>query len=327
MTPEEYMVAKTAAVAAAVRAAQRAASLAAGSAISQLQWIQLLQTVFPEVERRRTEVASLARTFYDTERAKAVPSAPRNERLLEGTDFQVFARNMEPAKRRVLQAEAPRDAVTHFTMRVAREIEIAGRNQIIHAIEEDPYLDDLLDADEPEDDQVDIEEDTHHTPVVSLAEHRLRRSQPSNPRLVKGWARVATGRETCAWCLMLISRGPVYSGPDAAGLDLDDTTTIDLWNEAGQDLSKFRELVDGSLQEWHAGCDCVVVPVFDTANWVGKEAWEQAEKLWIDAGKEADERIASGEARTNNTNKETLNALRRRLYRGEISIPSYAFAA
>lgn len=32
-----------------------------------------------------------------------------------------------------------------------------------------------------------------------------------------GWARVPTGSDTCAWCLMLASRGAVYSTAQAAG--------------------------------------------------------------------------------------------------------------
>lgn len=146
-------------------------------------------------------------------------------------------------------------------------------------------------------------------------------------QIVQGWARVATGRETCAWCLMLISRGPEYLGSDSAGLHLDDETAADLFREAGGDLEKFREETQDHIEEWHAGCDCLVVPVFDVANWPGMAAHKRAEQLWIDAGKEARQLIASGRARTNNTNTETLNALRRRLTRGEISMTDYALAA
>lgn len=147
------------------------------------------------------------------------------------------------------------------------------------------------------------------------------------PQTVKGWARVATGRETCAWCLMLISRGPDYLSAGNAGIDLDDETVVDLWQEAGMDLGKFREETVEFIEQWHAGCDCLVVPVFDKANWPGMAAQKEAERLWIEASKEASQLIESGEARSNNLNKETQNALRRRLERGEITIPSYAFAA
>src|SRR5690606_20920126 len=52
------------------------------------------------------------------------------------------------------------------------------------------------------------------------------------------WARVPTGAETCAFCLMLASRGFDYSSEAAAG--------------GGGDEHKF-----------HADCDCQVVPTWD----------------------------------------------------------------
>lgn len=344
MTPDEYMEAKTAAVAAAALAAQRAALLAARAALSPIEWLRLLQLVFPEVERRRTEVASLARTFYDTERRLHVPVAtPRNDRPLMGSNFEVFVKEMQPVRKLMLQESAPRKAVPHFTMRVAREVEMAGRRQIVNAVEVDPYVEELIKA-EPTPDFAEMVQQAQtrsesrtqsRAPVFNLAERREQRpaerqptpAAPDEPRLVKGWARVATGRETCAWCLMLISRGPVYSSSETGGLNVDETTTIDLWNEAGQDLQAFRASLEGQMSEWHAGCDCVTVPVFDRANWVGRDAHKEAEQLWITSGKAASALIKAGESRTDDIYKETLNHLRRRLYAGEISVPSYAQAA
>lgn len=159
---------------------------------------------------------------------------------------------------------------------------------------------------------------------------------------VIGWARVATGAETCAWCLMLISRGAelnhkgnfAYSDAAAAGLNLDDGTALELWEEAGGDVAKFKALLYDDddedeilMEKWHTGCDCLAVPVFDINNWPGREAAKRAQQLWIDASLEASDLIESGEARSSNKNRETLNALRRRLERGEISMSNYAFAA
>lgn len=58
MTPEEYAAAKAAAVAAAIAVAQQVAKLAAKVVLTPFEWLRLLQIVYPEVERRRTEVAS-----------------------------------------------------------------------------------------------------------------------------------------------------------------------------------------------------------------------------------------------------------------------------
>lgn len=154
--------------------------------------------------------------------------------------------------------------------------------------------------------------------VENAGRRQIIRAVENDPagRIVKGWARVATGRETCAWCLMLISRGPVYQAADTAGLDLDDTSA-EMALAAGEDVSDH-------MTEWHTGCDCKVVPVYSRKNWPGKEAADRALELWKEADREAVALIDSGTARTSNRNREAINALRRRLERGEINPREYA---
>lgn len=53
-----------------------------------------------------------------------------------------------------------------------------------------------------------------------------------------GWARVPSGAETCAFCLMLASRGAVYGSRETAG--------------------------DGG--SYHGDCDCVATPIRDDAD-------------------------------------------------------------
>ncbi|UJD20944.1 capsid maturation protease [Mycobacterium phage HarryHoudini] len=273
---------------------QRFASLFTGPALSLPEWARFLQTLFPEVKRRYAEAADLGRNFYDSQRRLHHPELPRNERLRSDLQWEWFVQNMEPARKEMSQADSPRSAVTRTTLAAVREVEMAGRRQIIGAVKND-----------------------------------------SAPQIVQGWARVATGRETCAWCLMLIARGAevnhkgnfAYREAQSAGINLDDETVIDLWNESGQDLEKFREATKEHVEEWHIGCDCLAIPVFDVQNWPGRDAALRAQQLWIDASKEAARLIESGEARSKNQNKETQNALRRRLYRGEIAMSNYALAA
>jgi hypothetical protein len=122
-----------------------------------------------------------------------------------------------------------------------------------------------------------------------------------------------------------------YAEAATAGINLDDETAIDLFREAGGDPVKFlknlREDSQENVDEWHTGCDCVAVPVFDLKDWPGRDQATRALALWIDAGKEADKLIESGKSRTKNVNKETLNALRRRLSSGDFSMSNYAIAA
>lgn len=68
-----------------------------------------------------------------------------------------------------------------------------------------------------------------------------------------GWARVARGGHTCAFCLLLVSRGPVYKS-EATG-----------------------------AFESHPACDCIAVPVYDKGNWPGRQQWLAAERLYKQA--------------------------------------------
>ena len=97
------------------------------------------------------------------------------------------------------------------------------------------------------------------------------------PPDIVGWARVATGDETCAWCMMLVSRGPVYYSADSAGSAL---LTQEWLNEVEESKG-----VDPSLpmNEWHTGCDCTVMPVYDKNDWPGKDAADEALEKWNQA--------------------------------------------
>lgn len=79
-----------------------------------------------------------------------------------------------------------------------------------------------------------------------------------------GWARVASGRETCAFCTLLISRGPVYKSKAVA-----ERTTV--------------RSSKGEGRRYHDRCDCIAVPVFDEERWPGRQQWLDAERLWIDS--------------------------------------------
>ncbi|WRQ09082.1 protease [Mycobacterium phage terelak] len=292
MNPEEYAAAQLLISAAVVRHVRNVAGFFAQPALTMFDWLRLLDLLFPEIQRRRTEASVLARRFYDSQRAQHHPDLPRNDRPLEGTTFEKFVENMDPARERMQQADTRGDALTHLTLRAVREVENAGRQQIIHAVENDP-----------------------------------------EPRVLRGWARVATGRETCAWCLMLISRGPTYVRAETAGLDLDTEHALELFENNDQE-TYFAD-IGGEIKQWHTGCDCKVIPVFRNEDWFGKEAADRALDLWGDATKEAialeDKGLVhkSGKKKGQpfTRNELAINALRRRLERGEISAQQYAALA
>lgn len=71
---------------------------------------------------------------------------------------------------------------------------------------------------------------------------------------ISGWARADPNPPTCAFCLMLISRGPVYRSAASAG----------------------------KSNSWHIRCSCQPVPVV-RGDWPGRNQYEQAEALWAES--------------------------------------------
>lgn len=119
------------------------------------------------------------------------------------------------------------------------------------------------------------------------------RAVEGDPEVV-GWARVQGGEDSCAFCAMLISRGPVYQFADTAGLDMDDTTAVELFRQSlnGNNDGQMDEL----MTRWHPNCDCKVVPVFDRGNWPGRDEYLNALELWKEATKDG----SKGQAALNN---------------------------
>nr|WP_236745623.1 hypothetical protein [Mycobacteroides abscessus] len=275
--------------------------MAAGQSLSLANWGKSLELLFPAVQQGRWDSAVLGRKFYDDQRARHFPDLPRHDRFIENYEFSDFVFDMEPVRRDLMEMRSSRDAVEHIALRAVRSVENGARRQIIQAVESDTDL-----ADE-------------------LSEDQLRKKS----RRVQGWARVATGRETCAWCLMLISRGPVYMDAVTAGLDLDHLSAVEM-HLNGEDISDYME-------QWHTGCDCKVVPVFKNEDWAGKAAYLKAEKLWIEATNEAkklreeepDRVYTAGKNKGKpiTLNDDVINALRRKLSRGEIKPEDFAFVA
>ena len=89
-----------------------------------------------------------------------------------------------------------------------------------------------------------------------------------------GWARIMTGAETCAFCVMLASRPGsgerrFYTSADAAGGEL---ATMQY-----RGTSMF-------VNRYHNHCDCIVVPIYDENNWIGREQADYLyEKVYLPA--------------------------------------------
>lgn len=133
-------------------------------------------------------------------------------------------------------------------------------------------------------------------------------------KLRVGFARVATGRETCAFCLMLVSRGPVFKSELKAGAKHEGASEIMEQKNTFSD-----DELDELMTRWHPGCDCKVVPVFDEDNWQGRDDFIRMENIWKE--------YTSGFSGAKFTKNDKLNAFRRAIERGAINPAEFAAAA
>jgi hypothetical protein len=325
VTPEEYQAEQALITALAARYVASLGSNFIVPRIGLREWLDFLKLLFPEVQYRRSEAAELARRFYDSQRLEYVPDLLRNDVDLEGTSFEEFVRQMEPARKKMSVANSPQDALTRTILQVTREIENAGRRQIIHAVNTDADLVQRL-----------IEQEQREAARAAAAEATIPQL-PGGARVVRGWARVATGLETCAWCLMLVSRGPVYYEADRAGLTYDEQLAQSLYKKTSPDLDSYFDEINDFMEEWHPGCDCKVVPVFKAEEWPGRAMQKQAEDLWVRATEEAKRYRRENPDRVHlagknkgekfTLNQDTVEALRRMINRGEVNFTQLALAS
>lgn len=233
-----------------------------GVPVSESAWVAILRLLFELLRPAARQSALNYREFYDAERDKRFPGLGVHEVPLQLPGFARFVSDMEELKPKFMSGLSDDADVTRVKLRVARTIENSGRRTIIRAVEApDPELaSEVLDTDEfAEDDE------PQEGNVVPLRKKRV----------VKGFARMATGRETCGWCWMLVSRGPVYSSMESAGFTGSFHDLLDVHNGANFDPSIM-------MNQWHDGCDCKVVPVWDLEDYPGKERSDAALELWKD---------------------------------------------
>jgi hypothetical protein len=320
VTPEQYAAAQALITAKATGYVASITQFFLGQALNPRAWLKFLELLFPQVQQARFDSARLARAFNDSQRKAAYPDLPRQDRNIEAYDFRQFITEMEPARVRMSMPESPPDAKVSMQLLVARTVETGGRRQIIKAVEDDTDLEEkLLDA----------------GPADSVEYNLSGTEKVTGGGPVLGWARIATGKETCAWCLMLVSRGPVYSSAIKAGLKLDDIDAADVY---AMDDPEMRTMMD----EWHPGCDCKVIPVYDYNNWAGRYESERALVLWNKASKEARRTLSRYQeegrekmyfSRKHNAwlpttlNREAQNVLRRQLSAGDIQMRELTAAA
>lgn len=262
-------------------------------------WHQLMVLLFSVVAPASVRSAELARSFYDSERAKA--GLPELKVPLAELSFRRFVWDMQPVREAFRKPITTDHEIHKAALRAARSVENSGRWTIMKATEQpDPALEAAAKAEELDDaDSPEVSGDDSSEADDAAEEKEPAKKKPEKvSKLVRGWARVATGKETCGWCWMLVSRGPVYSSARAAGSHLDDRDAL---QTVGAGLFDPKE----HMNQWHEGCDCKIVPVFRLDKWEGRDRYLAAKDLWYSATK-------------GYRGKDAVNAFRRAVEAGQL---------
>lgn len=263
-----------------------------GSVLTPPLWMQIIEFLFTVAKPTSVEVAKLARLFYDSERARVLPEAPRHDIFLADMSFDVFSRDMQGIENVRVGEMITKDTIDKINLRMARSVENTGRWTIMKAVETpDPWF-------EAADDESWMPEEGFSSRTLSREELRnLRKDLNRRKNGVQGWARVPTGNETCAFCLVMCSRGAVYRDAKSAGSRVDSEEALRL-----QRAGLFTP--EDHMTQWHTGCDCKVVPVWDLDDWPGMERADALYRMWSKATK-------------NTYGKESMRAFRRMIESGE----------
>ncbi|WP_167768993.1 hypothetical protein [Nocardia sp. CS682] len=142
----------------------------------------------------------------------------------------------------------PRDSAELFNAG-ASPADNPARLQLVRDEPADKRADDTADEYEADEDQDDYEDEARDNEAEDDDEDQADEDEDEDG--AQGWARMLTGRDNCAFCVVLASRGAVYSSREAA--------------------------IEGATgEEYHTGCDCIAVAVFDRDTWPG---WKDARRL------------------------------------------------
>lgn len=270
-------------------------------ALTPRMWRALVALLYPIVARARREASILAREFYDSERAKhfRLPKPPRRR---EGFNLDI---DVDFPEFDDIQSGEILDRIPDF---IVPSDDSRFDVPLVH-YEPDWFLEALEPARsgavKPNSTPAEMEKiiDRAEKEVENGGRRQVLYAVDNDPQVI-GWARVQGGNESCAFCLTLISRGPVYKSARSAGLNVDDkASAVELYRQIDAGGPGAEEAYNALMNRWHPNCDCKVVPVFDRANWSGRESYEAALEIW--------KRVTRGYSGT-----DKINALRRYLEKG-----------
>ncbi|OJY42229.1 MAG: hypothetical protein BGP03_10200 [Pseudonocardia sp. 73-21] len=186
--------------------------------------------MWPIVEDARLTSGELARGFYDSERERMTGSIDRHDLYVADYRYEWFVEDIADSVDRLSgDYTVVTDNGAELTSRTGKN---AGAGVLAEVMK--------------------IVDDGGRETVAKAVE---------DDPLALGWARIAGGSESCSFCTILISRGPVYADSEAAG----------------------------AMKAYHRYCDCRSVPVFNRDQWPGRDQYLEAEQQYVQASKDAKE--------------------------------------
>lgn len=324
MTEEEYREAHNRILLEAYFLSQAVLKSQQRQSMTEAQWNRLMQVLFELVKRLRESSARLGRALFDAERERFIrrragiassvtplpirvgrrpgipvgggrvipfptrPDRPRAGELPASTDrhdfylpdyeYEWFKEAMDQVKVEFIQSNTPDSAVDKGSRIIDKQVAGGSRRASLRGVRGDG-------------------------------------------RAI-GWARIEGGGESCAMCAMLISRGPIYKSAASAnfrrrdgkfsaskpGLGADEEMAMSIWRRF--ERTGNEDELSGLMNKWHENCDCLVVPVFDKSNFMGRDSYLYYEKEWIAA-----QRAYKAETGKTSFRKEKYHAFRRYLDR------------
>lgn len=203
-----------------------------------------------------TQRAAAEREILKVTRAARAQAEEVGNRMLRdaarGLDVEPFIPGPEKYRSgQVIQAfrEATGKSDVYLAQILARHVRMAARRQVMRAVPE-PVIPNFMPAEKMFPKGV---KPVTLEPHQSAEDFNRTVGDDGKARIYPvGWARVLTGRTSCGFCVMLASRGPVYSSAHHAG-------------KGGA----------GGRDKFHNNCDCLVVPVFKSTDWAGRREYEQ----------------------------------------------------
>jgi hypothetical protein len=240
-------------------------------------WNTFTHVAYRVMKPYRDEATQLARAFHDDMRAAELPSSP-NPDSENDTRHDVFKDDYYPEQWFRREMSVLFQHSQEGRSRDALTEEAIGR---VTKVVEDGARRTLIEA---------VQTDT---------------SLP-----VRGFARFDPRPPTCAFCTMMISRGPVYhtgKGGSSAGWPFGTERLERLILD--DDPNQINEL----MNKWHPKCTCIVVPVYKYSDYPTEAQELEALKIYERAVKNVRKDMRAGESKLNT--RKILNEMRALIYK------------